>query len=84
MDEVAEKANEWQMIAVHLDIDTVYIERWEHQERGVIQACFYQVFTKWQKQLKPPFTWTVIVGALESESVGRLTLANDLRKKYLS
>ena len=84
MDEVATKTNKWEMIALHLDIDQVFIERIGHQQRGDIQDCFFEIFAKWKKQLKRPFTWSVIVDALRSPSVGETALANDLEKKYLS
>ena len=83
MDEVAEKTNKWEMIALHLDIEQVFVERIDRQERGDIQACFHAVFAKWQKQLKPPFTWSVIIDALNCPSVAEVTVADDLRKKYL-
>ena len=84
MDEVATNTNKWEMIALHLDIDQVFIERIDRQQRGDIQNCFYEVFAKWKKQLKRPFTWSVIIDALRSPSVGETALANDLKKKYLS
>ena len=84
MDEVATKTNEWQRIALHLDIDQVFIERFDRQRHGDIQNCFQDVFAKWQKQLRPPFTWSVIIGALSSPSVDETALADHLRKKYLS
>ena len=84
MDEVATKTNEWQRIALHLEIDQVFIERFDRQRHGDIQNCFQDVFAKWQKQLRPPFTWSVIIEALRSPSVGETALANDLEKKYLS
>ena len=84
MDEVATKTNEWQRIALHLDIDQVFIERFDRQRRGDIQDCFHDIFAKWQKQLKPPFTWSVLIDALSSSTVGETSLADNLRKKYLS
>jgi hypothetical protein len=84
MDEVATKTNNWEMIALHLDIDQVFIERIGHQRSGDIQGSFHDVFAKWQKQLKQPFTWSVIIDALKSPSVDETALADDLKKKYLS
>ena len=84
MDEVATRTNKWEMIALHLDIDQEFIERIDRQQRGHIQNCFYEVFAKWKKQLKRPFTWSVIIDALRSPSVDEAALADHLRKKYLS
>ena len=77
------KTNEWQMIALHLDIDQVLIERFDQQARGNIAQCFHKVFSKWQKQQTPPFTWQVIISVLESPSVAEHTLADQLKRKYL-
>ena len=83
MDEVAQKTNKWEMIALHLDIDPVYVERIDRQRRGDIQDSFRDIFAKWKKQLRPPFTWSVIIDALNSPSVDAAALAEDLAKKYL-
>ena len=83
MDEVAVKTNKWQMIALHLDIDQVLIERFDQQTRGNIEQCFQKVFSKWQKQQTPSFTWQVIISVLESSSVAEHTLADQLKRKYL-
>ena len=84
MDEVATRTNKWEMIALHLDIDQVFIERIDHQQYGGIQDCFHEIFAKWKKQLKRSFTWSVLIDALRSPSVGETALANHLEKKYLS
>ena len=83
MDEVAVKTNDWELIALHLDIDQVIIERIDRQERGDIKRCFYRIFDKWQKQLKPPFRWEEIIAALNSPSVGQHVLAKHLEAKYV-
>lgn len=83
MNEIEPHTNDWEMIALQLDIDQVHIERIERQERGYIKACFHKVFAKWQKQQKPPFTWAVIIKALKSPSVAQHALANKLEEKYM-
>ena len=83
MNEIEPLTNEWEVIALQLDIDHVYIERIERQERGDIKACFRKVFAKWQKQQKPPFKWEVIINALKSPSVALHALADKLTKKYM-
>ena len=72
------KTNKWQMIALHLDIDQVLIERFEQQAHGdnIIEQCFQKVFSTWQKKGMPPFTWQVIINVFESPSVAEHTLAN--------
>ena len=83
MDEVATKTNEWEMIALHLDIDQVSIECIDRQECGNIKRCFYKIFEKWQKQQKPPFRWEEVIDALISPSVDEKALAKQLKEKYL-
>ena len=83
MDEIATNTNDWETIAFQLEIDPIYVERTERQQRGNIRDCFRDIFAKWQKQLKPPFTWSVIIDALSSPSVGEIALADKLRKEYL-
>ena len=82
---MATNLTKWQMIALQLDIDQICVERFErHKEKGV-KECFRRVFTKWKKQLKPPFTWAVIVKTLSSSvDEEQHKLADKLRKKYLS
>lgn len=76
---------DWQMIAIQLDMDQLCVERFERQEDKGIKECFRRVFTKWKKQLKPPFTWAVIVKALTSSvDEEQHKLADKLSKKYLS
>lgn len=76
---------DWQMIALQLDMDQMCVERFEREEEKGIKECFRKVFTKWKKQLKPPFKWAVIVNALSlSVDTEQHILADRLRKKYLS
>ena len=76
---------DWQMIALQLDMDQVCVERFEREEGKGIKECFRNVFTKWKKQLKPPFAWGVIIEALDSSvDEEQHKLADKLRKKYLS
>ena len=84
MDEVATKTNKWENIAFELELSHTEIERikWEEGER--IDDCFRRTFSKWETKFYPPFTWPVIISALESPSVGEIRLANELRIKHLA
>ena len=82
---VVTSVTDWQMIALQLDMDQVCVERFEREEGNGIKECFRNVFTKWKKQLKPPFTWGVLIEALDSSvDEEQHKLADKLRKKYLS
>ena len=83
MNEIVPNTNDWETIALQLDIDPVQIERIERQERGDIKASFRKVFAKWKKQQKPPFTWVVIINALNCPSVAEYGLAKKLKEKYM-
>ena len=83
MAEVSPRTNKWQLIALHLDMVPVVIERIDRKERGDTQQCFHRIFEKWQKQLKPPFRWEEIIDALNSPSVGQHVLAKHLEEKYV-
>ena len=75
---------DWQMIALQLDMDQQCVETFERDEEKGIKECFRKVFTKWKKQLKPPFTWAVIVRALSSSvNEDQHKFADKLKMKYL-
>ena len=85
MNEVANKTNQWQMIAIQLDFDPVQIERIDLEQHGdnKILLCFQKVFTIWKRQDNPPFTWQEIITALKSDIVKEYKLAKELSSKYL-
>jgi hypothetical protein len=75
---------DWQMIALQLDMDQQCVEQFERNEENDIKECFRKVFIKWKKQLKPPFTWAVIVRALSSSvNEDQHKLADKLKKQYI-
>lgn len=80
--EVTQKTNQWQSIALELDIDLVLIERFSRECRENAQDCFLKVFEQWHRQGNPPYSWYTIIKALESETVSERNLAQKLREKY--
>ena len=83
MNEVATKTNKWECIALELELSHTDIERIKLEEQGRIQESFTRIFNKWETKVVPPFTWPVIISALESPSVAEYSLARQLRGKYL-
>ena len=83
MDEVATQTNEWESIALKLELSQTDIERIKLEEPGRIQNCFRRVFSKWETKGDPPFTWPVIIRALESQSVMEVKLAKELKRRHL-
>lgn len=79
---MAQKTNEWKLIARQLNIAHVMVERIDIECRGVIQECFVRVFEQWRKQCDPPYKWSTIIDVLEQPSVNEVALAQELRQKY--
>ena len=83
LNEVASQTNKWEEIGLQLHLSHTDIERIKIEEQERIGACFIKVFNKWETQLTPPFTWSVIISALESSSVAEFRLASQLKAKHL-
>ena len=84
LDEVATATNKWEEIALQLDLSHTDIERIKMEEQDRIEARFIKVFNKWETKLTPPFTWPVIISALESPSVAEFRLASELKARHLT
>ena len=82
MDEVAIETNKWESIALRLELTHTEIEKIKLEEGGKIDNCFRKIFSKWETKVVPPFTWPVIISALESPSVGEIRLARELRIRH--
>ena len=83
LNEVAPHTNKWEEIGLQLDFSHTDIERIKIEEQERIEACFIKVFNKWETKLIPPFTWPVIISALESPSVAEFRLASQLKARHL-
>ena len=84
MNEVATETNKWESIALELELSHTEVERIKLEEEGKIGDCFRRIFSKWETKVVPPFTWSVIISALESPSVGEFRLAHQLRRRHLT
>ena len=82
LNEVATQTNKWEEIGLQLDFSHTDIEHIKIEEQERIEACFIKVFNKWETKLTPPFTWPVIISALESPSVAEFRLASQLKARY--
>ena len=83
LNEVDTQTNKWEDIGLQLDLSHTDIERIKIEEQERIEACFIKVFNKWETKLIPPFTWPVIINALESPSVAEFRLASQLKARHL-
>ena len=83
LSEVATKTNKWECIALELELPHTDIERIKLEEQGRIQESFTRIFSKWETKIVPPFTWPIIISALESPSVAEYRLAEELKLRHL-
>jgi hypothetical protein len=83
LNEVASQTNKWEEIALQLDLSHTEVERIKMEEQDRIEACFIKIFNKWETKVIPPFTWSVIISALESLSVAEFRLGSQLKARHL-
>ena len=80
--ELIPNTNKWFVIAVDLEIDLTEIERIRQDKDNETQR-FIAVVEKWQKNGRPPFTWSTVVQVLTSQIVQEHSLADNIQKRYL-
>ena len=78
MSRVARKTlTKWYEVGIELRIDTATLDAFEEQTKD--QAKHYiKVFKQWKREQKVPYTWTIIIDALDE--VGEKGVASDIRK----
>ena len=74
--------NRWFEIAVWLEIDLTEIERISLDKDNEYQR-YLAVVERWQKNGRPPFTWSTVVQVLSSQIAQEHNLADNIRKKFL-
>ena len=79
--EMIPNTNEWYSIAVCLEIDLTEIERIRIDKDNEIR--FIAVVERWQRNGRPPFTWSTVVQVLSSPLFQEHNLAKNIREKYL-
>ena len=84
LNEVATATNKWECIALELDLSHTDIDRIKMEQQNRVEDCFMRIFNKWETKLTPPFTWPVIISALESPSVAEFRLASQLKVRHLT
>lgn len=83
MNDVASETIKWQDIGLQLELKHVDIDTIATEESNVIQNCFRRVFDLWERRCTCPYTWETLIAALETPSVHELSLARNLKQKYL-
>lgn len=80
MNHVATKTpTKWMVLGIQLGLEAAQLQALDHQHRGKSDSIFAGIFDHWRKSsgLKP-VTWSTMIEALKSESVGEMVLANHL------
>ena len=84
MNEVAAKIpSKWRDMGLQLGVDQDVLEGIASISPGDINRCYSNVFTRWKNQNSTtyPYTWSTIVRALESATVGKKRLADEIKNK---
>ena len=84
MNEVAAKIpNKWRDVGLQLGVDHSVLEGIGSISPGDINRCYSNIFTRWKNQNSTtyPYTWSTIVRALESATVGKKRLADEIKNK---
>ena len=80
MSQVAAKMKDkWFQVGIQLDIDMATLLSYKTQSRDPMR-CYTSVFVEWKRDHKLPYTWATIIGALESNDVTEVAVANEVRE----
>ena len=80
MNQVAAKAKvKWFQVGIQLGINPTTLEVFDTQPQDPMR-CYFKVFTEWEREGKRPYTWTTIIGALETAAVNERQVAVELRE----
>lgn len=81
-EEVVPYTNKWMNIGISLEVSLTDVER-INVDFQTEETRLVQIFDKWNRKLFPPFTWNTIVEVLKSPTVGELSLADKIQRKYI-
>ena len=87
MNDVVSKIRaQWRVVGIQLGVPSCTLDTIQSQNAGKPQACedsFETVLSTWKQNQYKPYTWTTIIDALETPSVGQAALAEELRAKCM-
>ena len=84
MDEIAAKIpGKWRDVGLRLELDQGVLDGIALTNQGNTNHCHSDVFTRWKNlnSTTHPYTWSTVVQALESETVGEKLLANKIKNE---
>ena len=88
MNHVAAKTpTKWMVLGIQLGLEAAQLQAFEDQHRGKSDRIFADIFDHWRKSLGlncKPVTWSTVIEALKSPSVGEMALAHLLESTVLS
>ena len=80
MSHVAAKTKvKWFQVGIQLDIDQSTLNAYETQSSDPMR-CYTNVFAEWKRAGELPYTWAIIIEALESDAVSEINTASNVRK----
>ena len=81
MSQVAVKLpHKWFRVGIQLKVDPASLMSCETQFMHDPMRCYTSVFVEWKRDHKLPYTWATIIGALESNVVTEVAVANEVRE----
>ena len=81
MSQVAVKLpHKWFQVGIKLKVDPASLMSCETQFMRDPMRCYTSVFVEWKRDHKLPYTWATIIGALESNDVTEVAVANEVRE----
>ena len=83
MNEIAAKIPaKWRDVGLQLGVDQGVLNGIALISPGDINHCYSNVFTRWKNlNSTHPYTWSTVVQALESETVGEKLLASKIKNE---
>ena len=82
-DELWDARFKWRNLGIQLGTRIEDLETIGVKNSNVPDSCFTDCIITWLRQTNPPPTWTTLIKALQSRTVGFHELAEHLERKYL-
>lgn len=80
VEELHDVKTQWKAIGIQLEVPTPTLRRIESTHKNDPEEAFSEMMYEWLNQTDPEPTWSAIVKALRSRSVGASLLAGTLER----
>lgn len=81
MEELHEVKTKWRAIGIQLEVDPTKLKHINFSHKTDPEAAFLEMIEAWMVQLEPEPSWSALVDALRSRSVGETALASDIERR---